>query len=95
MDRIKWNILKENQAGYRRGYSTYDHIFSLHSAIKLYNKKGFGFFVDFSGAFDHVIREGLFLKLNQLGISWKFLEIVRNLYSSIKSKFWDGNIQSP
>ena len=36
------NIIGEEQAGFRSGYSTHDHIFILHSIIDLYlNKFGY------------------------------------------------------
>ena len=47
-------MLHENQAGFRKHYSTTDHIFTLHSLIELLKyekKKLFCCFVDFSKAF--------------------------------------------
>ena len=60
------DILNENQAGFRSGYSTTDHIFTLHifSEILKHNKKKlFCSFIDFSKAFDSVWRVGLWMKL--------------------------------
>ena len=56
------NILKENQAGFRSGYSTIDHIFTLHVLTKILKQsktKLYCCFVDFSKAFDSVWRVGL------------------------------------
>ena len=56
------NILKENQAGFRSGYSKVDHIFTLHVLIELLKRKKktlFCLFVDYSKAFDSVWRVGL------------------------------------
>ena len=50
-------ILFENQAGFRKHYSTSDNIFVLYSLfelLKLQKKKMFSAFVDFSKAFDSV-----------------------------------------
>ena len=56
------NVLEENQAGFRSGYSTADHIFTLHALteiLKNKNKKLYCSFIDFSKAFDSVWRVGL------------------------------------
>lgn len=81
-------ILFENQAGFRRNYSTSDHIFVLHSLfelLKLQKKKLFCAFVDFSKAFDSVWRVGLWNKLLNDGINGKFFKVIFNLYQNIKS----------
>ena len=54
--------LNENQAGFRNGYSTTDHIFTLNALIELFRsqkKKLYCAFIDFSKAFDSVWRIGL------------------------------------
>ena len=81
-------ILEENQAGFRKHYSTSDHIFLLHSLfelLKLQKKKMFCAFVDFSKAFDSVWRIGLWRKLLKNEINGKFFTIIYNLYQNIKS----------
>lgn len=48
------NILNENQAGFRQGYSTTDHIFSLYALFELLSvkkKKLHCVFVDFEKSF--------------------------------------------
>ena len=56
-------ILHKNQSGFRRNYSTTDHIFSLYALMKFEKKKKlFCSFVDFSKAFDSVWRVGLLKK---------------------------------
>lgn len=62
------NILTEVQAGFRKNYSTVDHIFTLTSIVKAFqarNKKVYTLFVDFKAAFDLVNRNALFFKLSQ------------------------------
>ena len=81
-------ILEENQAGLREGYSTNDHIFVLHALIELLKAKKlklFCFFVDFSKAFDSVWREGLWSKLLKNNINGKFFWLIFNMYQGIKS----------
>jgi hypothetical protein len=53
------NIISENQAGFRKEYSTVDNIFVLHALIDLYfsfGKNLYCTFVDFKKAFDTVWR---------------------------------------
>lgn len=88
------NKLTELQAGFRRNYSTVDHLFSFTSIIKAFqarNKKVYSFFVDFKAAFDLVNRNALIYKLSQLGISSKFLSVIKELYSESKAAVWDGS----
>ena len=73
-------LLGENQAGFRRHYSTLDHIFSLHALIEILKsrkQKLFCCFVDFSSAFDSVWRAGLWHKLLKSKINGKVLEVIK------------------
>ena len=86
LDLFDW--LNENQAGFRKGYSTIDHIFSLNTLIELFkaqNKKFFCAFIDFSQAFDSVWRSGLWRKLLDNHINVKFFRVIHNMYMGIKS----------
>lgn len=84
-------IIGENQAGFRSGYSNVDNIFVLDSIIR-YNfsrgKKTYCFFIDFKAAFDGVDRESLFFRLHELGVSKKFISIIRGLYKDTRSSVW-------
>ena len=55
---LDYNLLDENQCGFRRGYRTSDHIFTLSTLINHYtkvkDKKLYLCFVDFRKAFDKV-----------------------------------------
>lgn len=91
------NTLSEAQAGFRSGYSPSDHIFNLYSLInyaKLKKKKLFVAFIDFQKAFDNVWRIGLWKTILNEGINGKFLRIIQNMYSSIKSCVARNNKQS-
>ena len=76
-------------AGFRKRYSTVDHIFVLNSLIEtLTNQKKKFFvcaFIDFSQAFDNVWRIGLWRKLLGPTVQGKFLRVIYNMYSGIKS----------
>lgn len=81
-------ILKENQAGFRKDYSTTDHIFVLHALtqlMKFEKKKLFCSFIDFSKAFDSVWRVGLWRKLLRQDINGNFFRVIHNIYNNIKS----------
>jgi hypothetical protein len=91
------DILLENQAGFRSDYSTADHIFTLNSLIEIlrhYKKKICCIFIDFSQAFDSVWRVGLWKKLLSYNINGKFFQVVRNMYSNIKSCISRDNVKS-
>ena len=80
--------LHENQAGFRQGYATTDHIFVLNSLIdimKASKKKLYCAFIDFSQAFDSIWRGGLWRKLIFNSINGKFFRIVHSMYENIKS----------
>ena len=85
------NIIGEEQAGFRSGYSTHDHIFTLHSIIDLYlnkfgsSKKLYCAFVDYQKAFDLVDRSSLWLKLIGYNINGKIMKLIYNLYQNTKA----------
>ena len=76
------------QAGFRGGYSTLDHIFTLSSIIDLYlfkKKRIYCAFVDYKKAFDFVNRTSLWEKVVSEGISGRILTVVYNIYANAKS----------
>lgn len=83
------NKIAENQAGFRKMYSTTDHIFSLYTVIeKCLNKKGqklYVAFIDFKKAFDSVNHNELFKAINNEGVNGKFFDILREMYKSLLS----------
>ena len=82
-------LLVEEQAGFRDGYSTLDHIFSLHCIIDSFlsaKKRLYCAFIDYRKAFDSVDRSSLWQKLTKLNIKGKVLTVVQNLYNSAKSQ---------
>ena len=92
-----YNILEENQARFRAGYSTTDHIFTLHALteiLKKKNKKLFCSVIDFSKAFDSVWCIGLWMKLLGYGIQGKIFRVIYNLYRNIKSCILHSGEQS-
>ena len=59
-------------------------MFVLHMLIEKYTKQNiaklFTCFIDFKKAFDSVLHQALFLKLQNLGITGLFYNIVKNMY---------------
>lgn len=81
-------LLKENQAGFRKGYATTDHAFVLNSLVEILKaQKGklFCCFIDFSKAFDSVWRNGLWYKLLKHNINGKLFQVIYNMYQNIRS----------
>lgn len=86
--------LSEFQAGFRPGYSTIDNIYTVTNLVKLYKikkRKLYSFFIDLKAAFDMIDRNALIYKLNEIGLSYNFLSIIRDLYTDTKAVVWDGN----
>ena len=83
------NVDKEEQAGYRRNYSTIDQIFNLQSLVQKYMCKSKGrcyvLMVDFSKTFDTVPHALLWYKLMKLGVYGRVLNVLRNMYEGLKS----------
>ncbi|KAL4219933.1 hypothetical protein ACF0H5_020345 [Mactra antiquata] len=83
----KNEILTDAQFGFRKGRSTTDAAFILHSVInKILSEKQrlYCCMIDLKRAFDSVYLNGLWLKLFNLGIDGKFLRIIRDMYSQVK-----------
>ena len=74
-----------NQLGFTKKAQTYDHILSIQTITSKYKKVGkkvYAVFVDFKKAFDTVCRQALFYKLAQCGITGKFYNVLRDMYSN-------------
>ena len=81
-------LLCEEQAGFRRSYSTVDHIFTLKMLIEFYlgkNKKLYCAFIDYRKAFDSVSRSCLWKKLLQHNIDGKVFKVIHEIYNKAKS----------
>lgn len=82
--------ISKEQAGFRKQYSTIDHVYTLVSIIK---KKVFGrrggkiyvAFVDYKKAFDSVDRDKLWERLEDLKTSTKMLNMLKSIYKVVKS----------
>lgn len=81
-------LIHNNQAVFRKGFSTLDHIPTLQflsNTLMKCKKKLFCAFIDFKQAFDTVWRNGLWRKLLNYGINGKCFKYITNMYKGIKS----------
>jgi len=82
------NTISDAQFGFRKGRSTTDAIFILHSLVQNFlfeNKRLYVIFVDMMKCFDTIYRNALWLKMYKCGIQGKILRIVRDMYQKVKS----------
>src|SRR6185503_19214546 len=90
----KWadekNIIPEAQGGFRQARSCDDQIFVLNSAIQLNLQremgKVFALFVDFERAFPSIPHDKLYDKLLKIGISDKFVRVIKAIYEKAETK---------
>ena len=91
------NILNEEQAGFRKHYSTTDHIFNLKCLIDLYlcgGRQLYCAFIDYKKAFDSINRTYLWQKLLSNNIDGKMFKIIHNMYANAKSCVKLGHLKS-
>lgn len=90
-------LIEENQTGFRKGYSTIDHIFLMKNVIDMFlnkKKKLFCAFIDYRKAFDTVWRSALWKKMLSYGICGKIFKVITNMYNHIKSCIYLDNNNS-
>ena len=68
---------------------TIDNIFVLNGLISSLLNKGkqlYCAFIDFSKAFDYVVRDNLWLKLIQIGVRGSMFNIIKSIYTVVKAR---------
>ena len=86
--------LHNEQAGFRKGKSCSDHIFTLRQILeqsKEWNTTLYATFIDLEKAFDSVHRESLWKILRHYGIPSKIVNIICMLYVDFKAKVICGS----
>ena len=84
----KSSKIHEGQAGFRAGRCCIDNIFTLNELIQgrlKEGKKTFSFFLDIQKAYDSVWRNGLWLKLWNMGVKGKMWRVIKTMYNSSRS----------
>lgn len=77
------------QAGFRSGYSTLDHLHVIKQLFEKGNEYNITFyccFVDYSKAFDTIEHEKIWQALKSQGIENKYIRVVKNIYDNSKAK---------
>ena len=83
------SLRSPGQAGFRRTFSTVDHIFTLRCLIEQSRSRGrrlYCCFVDFRKAFDTVPRERLFRRLTSLGVPSEMIWAIYALYERVSGR---------
>ena len=91
----KNNLTGEYQAGFKSGYATVDHIFTLLACVQKQfsnksNRKLYVAFIDFQKAFDTVSRKLLWPILAKNKIHGKLLKCVKSMYRDVRAKVRAG-----
>ena len=100
VERLKNGVdvrLRKEQAAYRRGRSTSEHIFVLRNIVEQaleWQAPLYLNFVDFRRAFDSIHRESLWNIMKWYGIPDKFIQIIKLLHSSTQCCVSDGGCNS-
>ena len=82
------HFIVEEQAGFRRNYSTCDNIFILYHSIRKYfhrKRKLYVAFFDYQKAFDTLDRQLLWKVPHQYSVKDKVAKIVKSIHSSARS----------
>ncbi|KAI0215988.1 hypothetical protein LSAT2_031965, partial [Lamellibrachia satsuma] len=80
-------ILRQEQAGFKRGKSCIDHIFTLRQILEQsteWNSTIYIAFIDFEKAFDSLHRESLWRILRHYGIPQKMVNVIKILYTDVQ-----------
>ena len=83
------NLTGEYQAGFKKGYSTTDHLFTLLGCIvKQFsaNRKLYVAFIDFEKCFDTINRNLLWPVLLKCGMHGKMFSCLKSMYLSVKAR---------
>ena len=88
------NITGEMQAGFKKDYSTIDHIFTLMAAIQKQfenDRKLYVAFIDFEKAFDSISRHLLWPVLRKNNIKGKLYRCIVSMYADVKARIRSGS----
>jgi hypothetical protein len=87
-------ITGEWQAGFKKGYSTIDHRFTLMACVQKQfslNRKLYVAFIDFEKCFDSINRNLLWPVLLKNKIKGKCFRCIKCMYSSVKARVRSGS----
>ena len=84
----KSQVLHEGQAGFRIKRSCLDNVYTLNEIVQGRLREGkstYAFFLDVQKAYDTVWRNGLWLKLWELGVKGKMWRVIKLMYECSRS----------
>ena len=87
-------VLHDAQAGFRKGRSAIDHIFTLHAGIEKHlskNTKLYVAFIDFRKAYDTVDRQILWDVLMKSGVSGRMCKVIQSMYETVQACVMSGS----
>lgn len=77
------------QAGFRRGFSTVDHIHSLEMVIEKYqefNRPIYAVFIDYQKAFDTLLHSSIWEALLSQEVALEYIQVLKNIYDNSTSR---------
>lgn len=92
LERISTNLDESQpveQAGFRKDFSTIDHIHTIKQIMEKYNEYGkplYIAFIDYTKAFDSIYHKYIWESLELQGISPVYIKVLKNIYSNSKAK---------
>ena len=84
----KGGVLHEGQAGFRVNRSCMDNVYSLNEIVQGRLREGkhtYAFFLDVRKAYDTVWRDGLWVKLWDMGVKGRMWRVIKNMYEASRS----------
>ena len=84
----KGGALHEGQAGFRVNRSCMDNVYTLNEIVQgrfREDKKTYAFFLDVQKAYDTVWRDGLWLKLWDMGVKGRMWRVIKKMYEASRS----------
>ena len=89
------DILRNEQAGFRKGHGCKDHIFTLRNILDQYtecNRQLYVNFIDYEKPFDSIHRDSLWQILRAYGIPQRIVNIIECFYSNFTCCVGQGNL---
>ena len=81
----KGGVLHEGQAGFRMNRSCTDNIYTLNEIVQGRLRERKQFFLDVQKAYDTVWRDGLWVKMWDMGVRGKLWRVIRRMYDVSRS----------
>ena len=90
-----FDILRNEQAGFRKGRGCTDHIFTLRNILEQFTEWNRQLYINFIGyekAFDSIHRDSLWQILRAYGIPQRFVNIIKCFYSNFTCCVGQGDL---